>query len=171
MIGDKRMEPTLERAEKVTVRRLRPDDFARVVALDTKLVGRDRTKFFETVLKRNLQETDIQVSLAAEFEGIFAGYLLARVWYGEFGTMEPYAVLESLGVHPDFNRQGIGKALLEQLVSNLNSLGLTHLRTEVEWGNPELMVFFQRAGFMPASRLCLDFDWPAHDPRTRLSER
>lgn len=74
------MEPTLERAEKVTIRRLRPDDFARVVAADTKLVGRDRTKFFETVLEGNLQETVIQVSLATEFEGIFAGYLPARVW-------------------------------------------------------------------------------------------
>ncbi len=165
------MDRTLEQNERIVVRRLRPDDLARVVALDAKIVGRERSKYFESVLQRNLRDTGVQVSLAAEQQGLFLGYLLARAWYGEFGTVEPYAVLEALGVHPDFKGLGVGRALLEQLVVNLNGLGLTHLRTEVEWSDQELAHFFQRAGFTPAPRLCLDLAWPAHDPRTKLSPR
>lgn len=165
------METTLERGERVLVRKLRPDDLARVIALDAKILGRERSKFFESVLQRNLRDTGVQVSLAAELDGIFVGYLLARAWYGEFGTLEPHAVLESFGVHPDFKKQGVGRALLEQLVTNLNGLGLTNLRTEVDWNDLELISFFQRAGFTPAPRLCLDLTWPQHDPRTRLSAR
>jgi ribosomal protein S18 acetylase RimI-like enzyme len=159
------MEAIRERSERVVVRRLRPDDLARVIALDAKIVGRERSKFFETTLQRNLRESGIQVSLAAEVDGLFAGYLLARTWYGEFGTLEPYAVLEAFGVHPDQRQQGVGRAMLEQLVTNLNALGLRLLRTEVDWRDLELISFFHHAGFQPAQRLCLDLQWSASDPR------
>lgn len=165
------MKQALEHRGALIVRRLRPDDLSRVVAIDAKLLGRERSKYFESVLQRNLRDTGVQVSLAAEQDDLFVGYLLARAWYGEFGTLEPYAVLESLGVHPDFHRGGVGAALLEQLVVNLNALGLTRLRTEVEWRDRDLVNFFHRAGFAPGPRLCLDLAWSSHDPRTSLSGR
>lgn len=113
----------------------------------------------------------MQVSLAAEFDGIFVGYLMACAWYGEFGTLEPHAVLESFGVHPDLEKQGAGRALLEHLVTNLSGLGPTTLRTEVDWKDLELVGFFHRAGFLPAPRRCLDLIWPSHPPGARLSPR
>lgn len=157
--------------QSVLVRRLRPNDLKSVIAVDAKIVGRDRTKFFESVLQRNLHDTGVQVSLAAELDGLFVGYLLARAWYGEFGSMEPYAALESFGVHPDFQHHGVGRALLEQLVTNLNGLGLTRLRTEVNWDDQQLLHFFHRAGFAPAPRLCLELGWETHDPRSKLTPR
>jgi ribosomal protein S18 acetylase RimI-like enzyme len=155
------METTLERSERVLVRRLRPEDLGRVVALDAKVVGRERGKFFELVLRRNLSETGIEVSLAAELDGLFVGYLLARAYYGEFGMLEPVAVLETLGVHPDFRHQGVGAALLRQLAVNLRGLGLTRLRTEVDWDDLDLLGFFHREGFQPARRLVLELDLSA----------
>ncbi len=165
------MKQSLEQQSSIVVRRLRPADLERVVRIDAKILGRERSKYFESVLQRNLRDTGVQVSLAAEQDGAFVGFLLARAWYGEFGTLEPYAVLEAIGVHPDFQGCGVGAALLEQLVVNLNALGLTRLRTEVEWRDRELVNFFHRAGFTPAPRLCLDLAWTSHDPRTALTER
>lgn len=155
---------TLEKSERVVVRRLRPDDLQRVIALDAKIVGRPRDKFFEQVLNRNLRETGIQVSLAAELDGLFVGYLLAHAYYGEFGTLEPVAVLESFGVHPDFRGQGVGDALMHQLTTNLRGLGLDTLRTEVDWRDFALMGFFHREGFVPAQRFVLERDL-SKDPR------
>jgi len=165
------METTLETSDRVVVRRLRPDDLQRVIGVDAKIVGRERSQFFAAVLERNLRDTGVQVSLAAELDGLFAGYLLARAWYGEFGTMEPYAVLESFGVHPDWRGQGVGRALLEQLVTNLNGLGLRTLRTEVDWNDIDLITFFHRSGFQPARRLCLELEWSQNDPRAKLEKR
>lgn len=142
----------------ITVRGLKPSDLDAVIALDAKNIGRRRDAYFKIKLQQNLQETGIKVSLAAELDGIFAGFLLARVYYGEFGTTEPVAVLDTIGVHPDFRGKGVGDALLEQLTVNLRGLNVTTLRTEVGWDEPELLTFFRHEGFRPAARFCLDLD-------------
>jgi ribosomal protein S18 acetylase RimI-like enzyme len=142
----------------VPVRGLKPDDLDRVIGLDAKIVGRRRDEYFRLKLRENLAETGIKVSLAAEWDGGFAGFLLARVYYGEFGTLEPVAVLDTLGVHPDFRHHGIGHALLRQLLKNLAALRVTRLQTEVGWDNQELLHFFHGAGFRPAARYCLELE-------------
>lgn len=155
------METIDERAERVMVRRLEPTDLEPVIALDAKNTGRRRTEYFKVKLQQNLAETGIKVSLAAEIDGCFCGFLLARVYYGEFGSLEPVAVLDTLDVHPDFRRQGVGTALMSQLRKNLEALGGMRLETEVRWSDTELLAFFHRQGFRAADRLCLDLDLPS----------
>ena len=152
-----------ERADLV-VRGLQPADLEKVVALDARNAGRRRDEFFKIKLQQNLAETGIKVSLAAELDGCFCGFLLARVFYGEFGTLEPVAVLDTLGVHPDFRGRGVGRALTRQLRTNLAGLGVGRLQTEVGWDNQELLRFFHAEGFRPAERLCLDLDLDAPPP-------
>lgn len=144
--------------ERVLVRNLRPRDLEAVVALDAKILGRRRDEYFKVKLAEALADTGIRISLASEVEGEFAGFLLARVYYGEFGTMERVAVLDTLGVNPAFAGQGVGRALLRQLRTNLLGLGVNKLQTEVEWEQQRLLAFFQHIGFQPAPRLCLDLD-------------
>ena len=144
--------------QTVVVRRLRPADLGAVVALDAKNTGRVRDVYFRVKLAQNLAETGIQISLAAELQGAFAGFLLARVFYGEFGTLEPVAVLDTFGVHPDFRGRGVGRALLGQLRTNLRGLGIPRLRSDVGWDDQNLLGFFHHEGFRPAPILCLELD-------------
>jgi len=152
------MHGETETASEVTVRNLRPDDLERVIALDARNTGRRRDEYFRIKLQQNLTETGIKVSLAAEIDGLFCGFLLARVFYGEFGMSEPTAFLDTIDVHPDFRQRGAGRAMLRQLRVNLAALGVAKLRTEVDWDEPTLLTFFHREGFRPAPRLCLDLD-------------
>ena len=152
--------PTLER-QKVVVRGLQPTDFDSVVQIDAKNIGRRREEYFKVKLQQNLAETGVKISLAAELDGIFVGFLLARVFYGEFGSTEPVAILETIDVHPDFRGHGVARALLGQLGQNLSGLGVETLRTEVAWDQPELITFFNHEGFAPAPRICLDLDMEA----------
>lgn len=147
-----------EREDQVVVRNLRPEDLEAVIALDARHVGRRRDEYFKTKLQQNLAETGIKVSLAAEVEGIFAGFLLARVYYGEFGAPEPVAVLDTIGVHPDFRRRGVGMMLVRQLGLNLKGLNVSRLQTEVSWDEIDLLRFFHSQDFRPAERFCLDLD-------------
>jgi len=141
---------------RLVVRGLRPDDFDAVVAIDAKNVGRRRDQFFRLKLEENLRSTGIRVSLAAEFDGLFVGFLLARVFYGEFGRTEPAAVLETVAVHPDFQGRGVGTALVAQLRRNLESLRVASIQTEVSWEDSRLLEFFRAQGFRPAPRFALD---------------
>jgi ribosomal protein S18 acetylase RimI-like enzyme len=155
---ERSMSTTNLEKQSVIVRQLRPDDLEAVVALDAKNTGRRREEFFKTKLQQNLAETGIQISLAGELAGAFVGFLLARVFYGEFGTMEPVAVLDTFGVHPDFRSRGVGRALLHQLRTNLNGLGIPRLRTDVSWDDQDLLGFFHHEGFRPAAMICLELD-------------
>jgi ribosomal protein S18 acetylase RimI-like enzyme len=161
------MEANVNRSSteyEVVVRNLRPSDLEAVVSLDAKNVGRRRDEYFRLKLQQNLAETGIKVSLAAELDGSLVGFLLARVYYGEFGSTEPAAVLDTIDVHPDFRGHGVATALLRQLRINLAGLGVKRLQTEVSWDDQSLLGFFHHEGFRPASRLCLDLDVTARQP-------
>ena len=124
-----------------------------------RITGRERARLLRAQAGRRTSSTRAsQVSLAAELDGILVGFLLARVWTGEFGLTEPVAVLDTIGVHPEFQHHGVGDALLDQLATNLRGLDVATLRTEVAWDGFELLRFFHHDGFRPAPRLCLDLD-------------
>lgn len=147
--------------DHVVVRRLRPEDLEAVIATDARSAGRRRDEFFKLKLKQALSDTGIQVSLAAEVDGNFAGFLLARVYYGEFGMVEPAAALDTIGVRPEARGRGVGAALVRQLRTNLLGLGIPRLQTEVAWESLDLLAFFHHEGFRPAARFCLDLDLEA----------
>jgi ribosomal protein S18 acetylase RimI-like enzyme len=154
-----RIQPaTREDEAAAIIRQLRPKDLEAVIALDAKVMGRRRDEYFKVKLTQALSDTGIQISLGAVIDGAFVGFLLARVYYGEFGAPEPVAVLDTMGVHPDFRGRGVGSDLIDQLRTNLLGLGIRKLQTEVGWNNPSLLWFFQREGFEPAPRYCLDLD-------------
>ena len=156
------MQTPLDDSERLApdclVRGLRPADLGRIVALDALITGRERRGYFEHKLATNLLDSSVEVSLGAEVDGTLVGFLLARVWTGEFGATEPVAVLDTLGVQPAFQHRGIGDALLDQLATNLRGLDVATLRTEVAWDNFGLLRFFHHHGFHPAARVCLDLD-------------
>jgi GNAT superfamily N-acetyltransferase len=144
--------------DAIVVRNLRPEDRDRVVAIDAAIMGRRRDEFFKLKLGQAFADTGIAVSLAGEVDGAVAGFLLARVYYGEFGVTERVAVLDGIGVHPDFRGRQVAAALIDQLRTNLLGLGIRSLQTEVGWDNLDLLAFFKHEGFVMAPRLCLDLD-------------
>ena len=149
-------QPGVLETDAIPVRALRAADLDAVVAIDAKATGRRRPRYFELMLQRALQLSALQVSLVAEFDGRVAGFVLAALYYGEYGVMEPSASIDAVGVDPQYRGRHIGKALMRQLRQNLGALGISALRTEVSWDDSELVAFFKSEGFAPAGRLCLE---------------
>ncbi len=144
--------------DQVLVRSLLLSDLDAMVSIDAMATGRRRDQFLQKKLTQALADTGIAMSLAAELDGHVVGFLLARVYYGEFGVMEPSAVMDVLGVHRDYRGRHVAAAVLDQLRTNLLGLGIRTLQTEVRWDSPDLLAFFEHEGFTIAPRICLDLD-------------
>lgn len=140
----------------LTVRTLVPEDIARLVRMDERMTGRNRRKWYEGKLKRALEESDVKISLGADLDGTLVGALLGTLQYGEFGVPEPVAVLDTILVDLEYRGRGVGTAMFDQLVKNLEAFGIDRLRTEVAWDHRELIGFLGKNGFGPAPRLVLE---------------
>lgn len=138
------------------VRVLAAEDLARIVRIDERITGRSRGEWYRQRLHRALNESALNLSLGIDVDGRLVGALMGTLQYGEFGTPEPVAVLDTIIVDPDFAARGVGRALVEQLVKNLRALRVERIRTEVDWSERALMGFLARAGFKPVPRLVLE---------------
>ena len=146
---------TLE-TDAINVRTMRGSDLESVIAIDAAATGHRRPSYFRRMLERTVKEADFQISLVAELEEVVAGCIVATLYYGEYGVMEPWASIETIGVLPDFRRQHVGEALIRQLRMNLGALQIDRVRTQVTWNNFELLRFFESSGFEPADQVCLE---------------
>ena len=141
----------------IVVRAVNEHDVEAIVDIDAASSKRRRPQYFRSIFERS-KNSPMQVSLVAEIDGRIVGFLLASVYYGEYGIAEPTASIDAIGVRPDVRRQRVGHELMEQLRSNLGALGVTKFRTEVSWDRIELLAFLASEGFAPAARLCLELN-------------
>ena len=132
---------------------LQEADLDGMARIDRRLTGRNRHGYLCRTFAETMADSSLRVSLAARADGAVAGFLMARLDYGDFGRAEPVAVIDTMGVDPLRAHHGIGRALLSQLFVNLGALGVERVETVVAGDNLELLGFFTRAGFGPAERL------------------
>lgn len=155
MASSLELAPGTTEFDHVLVRNLRAEDLDAVVRIERNSIGQARHEYYQVKIQTALEDTGIKISLIAEVQGIVAGFLLGQVYYGEFGLPEPTAIIDSIGVDPDYRGQHVAGALLRQLRTNLKALNIETIQTQVNWQQRELLGFFAREGFAPAPRLCL----------------
>ena len=139
--------------DRVEVRVMGPDDVPDIRRIDRRITGRDRGPYIKRLVDEALNESAVRVSLIARVDGVVAGFAMARTDFGDFGRSEPVAVLDTIGVDPDYAHQGTGMALIGQLFANLEALRIEHVETLVRRDNFELLGFLYRAGFEPGQRI------------------
>ncbi len=142
----------------IPVRSMVESDLRALVAIDRRITGRDRSAYFERKLEEALRESDVRISLVAELDGRPVGFIMARVDLGEFGRTDSAAIMDTIGVDPDYASRGVGRALLTQLLVNLMTLRVERVLTEVDWSTRDLLGFLDGCGFYPSSYLCFDRD-------------
>ena len=142
--------------DRIPVRSMVEADLHALITIDRRITGRDRSAYFQRKLAEALHQSDLRVSLVAERDGGVVGFIMARVDFGEFGRVDPVAVMDTIGVDPDYRDFGIGRALISQLLMNLMTLRVEHIRTEIDWRGRDLLGFLDRCGFRPSQQLCFE---------------
>jgi putative acetyltransferase len=99
------------------------------------------------------------LALVAEVEGRVVGHVMvsgAALQSGE--EVRPLHTLSPLAVAPDHQRQGIGAALVREVLARAEARGIPAVVLE---GDP---AYYGRFGFEPASRYGIDLPLPAWAP-------
>lgn len=142
--------------DKVDVRVLETRDLDDIIRIDQRVTGRRREAYIREVVDEAMSDAAVRLSLVAHLDGIAAGFVTARADFGDYGRVEPVAVLDTIGVDPDYAHRGVGHALLSQLFANLNALGVDRVETVVARENLGLLGFFYDLSFEQAQRLSFD---------------
>lgn len=144
-----------ERVERsrCDVQSMRPADLPQILRIDRQITGSDRSAYIEAKLGEAMDDSAIRVSLTARLDGAIVGFLMARADLGDFGRVEPVAVLDTLGVDPGYGHRGVGHALVSQLFGNLEALRIDRVETSVHPTEMALLGFMLATGFMRSQRL------------------
>jgi GNAT superfamily N-acetyltransferase len=143
-------------------------DVERVIAIDRAHTGRSRRRFFEKRFAAAAARPQDFIPIGIHRGGALRGYAIVRILRGEFGREQAVAVLDAVGVEPHSRERGIGRALIDALIAELDRVGVRSLQSQAAWNNHELVRFFAASGFALAPRLVLER--PVAEPLREASE-
>ena len=106
--------------DRVLVRSSKEEDLRGRVRIDRMLTGRDRSAYYAAKFREMLTESGIRVSLGAEEDGFVAGFVMARVDFGNSAKSTKRRCSTPSASTPAFGGSGIGNALLSQLFCSIS---------------------------------------------------
>ena len=143
---------------KTTIRPLAAADLEAVIGIDTQTAGRARRGFFERRLAAAVKEPKHFIYVGAEWDGTLQGFALVSILAGEYGVADEIAVLDAIGVAPQAQGRGIGRALMARIEQVMRDKDIHELRTESAWTSHALLGFLEAAGFTLSPWMVLSRD-------------
>jgi GNAT superfamily N-acetyltransferase len=140
------------------VRRVRVGDIPHVIALDQRVTGLAKPRYWQDVFerygKRRLQER--QFLIAEPDAGMpILGFIIGEVRAWEFGSA-PCGWIFALSVEPKARLQGIGEGLFEAISNEFLKAGVHKMRTMVARDNRLHLMFFRSEGMMAGPYIQLE---------------
>lgn len=146
---------------KLRIRVMKKEDVSAIVAIDAKVSREERPDYYDRKCTMALDDSmQLVTSLVAVYEGNVIGFIMGNVFLGEFGIPESVATFDTIGVHPDYQGQGVALDLIRQFVSNLKKAQVEHIYTFVNWNDWQMLRFLEKSGFGPSKTLALEMKLP-----------
>ena len=121
-------------------------DLDDVVAIDTKVLGKSRWDYWLT--KMSLAEQRLPIaSLVAEADGKVVGFILGDASGYEYSVPQNIGWIDTIGVDPAYQKQGIARMLMNEMIANLKKVGVDTVYTMVNWRDWNLLKFFDAFGY------------------------
>lgn len=142
----------------LALRSLYPEDIDQVSIIESSLTGSPRRVFLEKRLAVATAIPESFITCAALDDKKLAGYAFARILEGEFGAKSAIAVLDDIGVSPDYRNKGVGKLILSGVERRMKNKNIRILQTQVAWSNHSMIRFFASTGFILAPGQIIERD-------------
>ncbi len=135
----------MEIREDIHIRTILAQDAEQISEIQTAITNPSEFIDFKQIIERHVQNKD-DASFVAEVNGRVVGYMISYILFGGFG-LQKSAWIATLGVHPKFMGQGIGKLLAEKILQVYREKGVEDIYTSVRWDSVDLLSFFKTLGF------------------------
>jgi ribosomal protein S18 acetylase RimI-like enzyme len=137
---------------------MKADDFDAVVSIDGKVLNAPRPEYYEMKFEKLFRSKDyLPVSLVAEeADGTVVGFVMGELYLGQYGIFQEEATLDTIGVDPSYQHQGIGEQLINEFVDHLKKVGVEKINTLVDWNDSKLIHFFSANQFSPSKTINLE---------------
>jgi ribosomal protein S18 acetylase RimI-like enzyme len=129
----------------LVIRKIRPEDAEQIGKIQSLITKSGPQIDFKHIIEEQLQGNE-DASFVAEMDGEVVGYMISYLVYGGFG-LEKSAWIATLGVHPNYMGQGIGKRLAEEILEMYRQKKIRYIFTSVRWDSVDLLSFFKTLGF------------------------
>ena len=142
----------------IKIRLMKSNDFDAVVAIDEKILKVSRPEYYRLKFEKLVHSKDyVPTSLVAELEdGRVVGLVMGELYIGDYGISQEEATLDTIGVDPDYQHQGIGERLINEFMDHLRTLGVRKINTLVDWNDSKLIHFFSANHFSPSKTINLE---------------
>ncbi|MBC8457811.1 MAG: GNAT family N-acetyltransferase [Deltaproteobacteria bacterium] len=138
------------------VRVMREDDLERIIEIDNKVLGERRPDYWEGKVEMAEKRSPLP-SLVAETEGKVVGFILGDASGWEYGMPENIGWIDTIGVDPSYQKKGVAKMLMEEMLNNMKKVGVDTVYTFVNWRDWGLLQFFDAMGFKRGDMINLEF--------------
>ena len=152
------MAKSKKKAAQFTYRPLNISDIDEIIRIDERIVGRKRSPLFRNQLEEQIIKYSEESLGAITPDGKLVGYILAETKVYIYGADDLTAWITLLGIDPDFQDQGVGTSLANQVISYFSQKGITSIRTICAWDWGDLVEFFSSIGFRLSDYLTLELN-------------
>ena len=141
----------------IVLRNLRKEDLDEIIKIDSAATGNMRNSYFKRKFERIFGEDhQLLISLVATDHDRVVGYVMGEANTGEYGIPESLASVDTLGVHADYKRLGVGALLLEEYCALAAKAGIELMTTLIPADYPDIVKFFETQGFKQAKMIALE---------------
>ena len=145
--------------KNLKIRIMKEEDLDFIIVIGRMIAGRERAEYFRRKLNAALSRTDhLVTSLVAEINGKVIGFIMGNVYLGEFGIPETTASLDTIGVHPDYQGQGVAVELIKQFIANIKKTQAEYAFALVNWNDWDMLKFLEKSGFVPSKAVKLELE-------------
>ena len=142
--------------DQIKIRALAYGDLDAIVEIDKEVLGKERPEYWSMKIELSEDRSPL-ASLVAELDDKVVGFILGDASGWEYGAPDTVVGwIDTIGVHPQYRRQGVAGILFNEMVANLKKVGVNTIYTFVNWKDWDLLHFFDKMGFQKGDMIHIE---------------
>ncbi len=141
--------------DKIKIRVMQEEDMPAVAAIQSQVLN-TRRHDYKALKARSMTARSPVMPLVAEVDNQIVGFVMGETSDGEYGVPGSIGWVDSIGVLSDYQRQGVARLLVEELISAMGKVGVCKVYTLVNWHDGDMLRFFDKLGFTHGDMINLE---------------